>query len=202
VLTWRFVLKNIVPIVAAVVAIVGNIFVHSYFTPDVRYQEGAYYRSGGRAITFLRLQNEGHADAEEIRVSASFPEPIADVTTSEEGLPFKVKSGGKGVKAVSGTIDRLVAGESVYVYFAIKNPEGPITESHRRFIAPKAIVYKGGMAKQGHTYSFFDYVAAVGLGLGILYFLMLLMGYYWEYRARSETASRPKLPHQPTTPPR
>lgn len=142
-LTWRFILKNIVPIVAAVITLGGTIFVYTYFKPDVRYEEGAYYRSGDRAITSLKLQNYGHADAEEIRVTVSFPDTILDVSTSDEGIPFSVKSGGNGSKAVSGIVQRLVPDESVYLYFAVKNPEGPVPSSYEKFVADKGVVYKG-----------------------------------------------------------
>ena len=36
--------------------------------------------------------------------------------------------------------------EAVYIYFAVKNPDGPIPASYDKFVDPKGIIYKGGIA--------------------------------------------------------
>lgn len=149
---WDFIFKNIVPIIAAIITVSAMIFVNTYFKPDVWYEEGSYYRSGDRAITSLKVQNCGHEDAGVIHVTVSFPDTILDVTTGDPALPFTVISGGNGTRAVSGTIERLVPEQSVYLYFAVKGPEGPILGGYQTFVAPNGIVYKGGIAKEGKPF--------------------------------------------------
>lgn len=146
---WQHIWTNIVVIAAAIIGIVGMIFVNIYFKPDLWYEEGPYYRSGDRAIASLRIQNFGHDDAQEIRVSVVFPDTILDVTAGDDANPFVVKTGGIGSKVVTGTIHRLVPNESIYLYFAVKNPDGPVPISFSKFASPSGIVYKGGMANEG-----------------------------------------------------
>jgi hypothetical protein len=148
-LSWQSALKNIIPILSAIIGVAGIIFVHTYFKPELWYEEGSYYRSGERAITSLRVQNYGHEDAEEIRISVSFPDTILDITTGEDAIPFTIGRGGIGSKAAWGTIGRLVPNESVYIYFAVKNPDGVIPASYNNFVVPRGIVYKSGMANEG-----------------------------------------------------
>lgn len=44
--TWQWILRNIVPILAAIITVGGTIFVYTYFKPRVEYEQGAFYRSG------------------------------------------------------------------------------------------------------------------------------------------------------------
>jgi hypothetical protein len=138
-------------VLAAIIGAGSAYFMHTYFRPEIRYELGSYYRTGDLAITSLRLQNYGHGDAEDIRVSLSFPETITDISTGGDAIPFEVTSGGKGSKVVVGNIPRLVAGESVYVYVAVKNPTGPLPTAFGDFVTRNGIVYKGGIAQQGKT---------------------------------------------------
>lgn len=140
-----------------IVISIGLYFTYVWHTPDVRYEPGAYYRSGDIAVASLKLQNYGTVDAEDISIETSFPEPIErDVTTSDDATPFTVKSGGKGNKAVVGTVARLVPDQSVTVYYAIHNPQGPIPSSAAEFVGQ--IVYKGGKARLGHPWGWFTWM--------------------------------------------
>lgn len=179
--TWRFVLKNVIPIFAAIITVSGVILVNTYFKPDLWYEEGSYYRSGDRAITSLRVQNYGHGDAEDIRVTVSFPDTILDVTSGEDANPFTIRSGGLGSKAVSGTISRLVPNESVYLYFAVKNPDGPIPSNYYNFVASNGIVYKGGMGKNGKPSKWL----IAGLIIGISWSLTIVV-LIFAYKGNAE----------------
>jgi polyhydroxyalkanoate synthesis regulator phasin len=143
---------KLTPLASAIATVamtsIGFYLLYIWHVPDVRYEPGAYYRSGDIAIASLKLQNYGMVDAEDISIEASFPEVIErDVTTSGEVTPFLVKSGGKGNKTVVGTVARLVPDQSVTVYYAIHNPEGPIPSAANQFVGQ--IFYKGGKARLG-----------------------------------------------------
>lgn len=128
--------------------VIFHIGIREWYQPDVRYEEGSYYRTGDIAVTSLKLQNYGHSDAEKIKVSAFFPETIVEITTSAPANPFSIESGGKDHKDICGSIERFVRGQSpFYIYFAIKNPVGPITETSKTFISE--ITYNGGIGKTG-----------------------------------------------------
>lgn len=124
-----------------------HIGIREWYQPDLRYEEGSYYRSSQVAVTSLKLENYGHSDAEEITLIAKFPQPIMEVTTSDVGIPFVTVAGGKGRTMISGSIPRLVPGQSLYVYFAINNPVGSAEVGSKGFISQ--IRYKGGQGKTG-----------------------------------------------------
>jgi hypothetical protein len=136
-----------------------HIGIREWYQPDVRYEEGSYYRTGDMAVTSLKLQNYGHSDAEKIKVSAYFPEPIVEVTTSKPAILFITESDVKGQKEICGSIARLVQGDSVYVYFAIENPGGPIAEASKNFISE--ITYNGGIGKTGRPITMITLVILV-----------------------------------------
>ncbi len=182
-MNWRFILKNIVPIFSALGAIGGVVIAHTYFKPNLRYEEGAFYRSGERAITSLKLQNYGMEDAEEIRISVSFPETILDLSTSNDAIRLDVKNGGIGTRSATGIIQRLVPSESVYLYIAIKNPDGPIPEGYDKFIPANGIIYKGGIAKHGPPFSLQSLLLGVLAGL---VFSLLLWAVITRIRRRYE----------------
>lgn len=124
-----------------------HVGIREWYKADIRYEEGSYYRSGGLAVTSLRLENHGHSDAENLVITSDFPQEVVEVTTSEAAYRFSLLSGSEGSKSVSGTIPRLVPGQVLYVYFAIKDPGGPIIGTPNPFIA--RITYKGGQGKLG-----------------------------------------------------
>jgi hypothetical protein len=138
----------------------GLYLLYVYHPPDVRYEPGTYYRTGDIAITQLKLKNYGHSDAENIKISAKFPEPLdRDVSTSENGVVFKVTSGGKGSSAVTGELDRLVPDQSVVVWFAIKNPQGPMPSAADAFV--HEITYKGGKGTAGQPWGWVTWLFLV-----------------------------------------
>jgi len=163
-INWWFLVKNIVPILSAIIGVVGMLLVHTYFKPDLRYEQGGYYRSSNGAITSLRLQNYGNREAEEIRISVSFPETILDIATSDEAVPFTVKNGGKGTKAAVVTIPHLVANESVAIFFVVKNPDGPITPPYEAFVNVNGVVYKTGIATHGKPIQWMQFLFSLFLG--------------------------------------
>jgi hypothetical protein len=146
---WQLILLIAVPIVAAMIAVIGEIYLKTHYRSELWYEQGSYYRSADQAIASLKIQNYGHADAEGIRIKVSFPDAILNVTTGDEAIPFTITSGAIGSRTVGGTIPRLVPDESVYLYIAVKNPDGPIPSSYANFVSPKGIVYDGGIANEG-----------------------------------------------------
>lgn len=130
---------------AVILSAIFHIGIREWYQPDVRYEEGSWYRSSGLAVGSLKLHNIGHSDAEEIQITAVFSEQLTDIATSAPGTSFKVIAGGIGDRKVTGIISRLVPDEAVYVYFAIKNP--PVLNLPSSFVS--SIKFKGGKGKAG-----------------------------------------------------
>jgi len=61
----------------------------------IYYQENPYYKSGNTAIIFLKLRNDGRTDAEEIKISATFPAPITDIFINDKTLSMNIDDGEK-----------------------------------------------------------------------------------------------------------
>lgn len=78
----------------AVFTIIAHIFIREWYQPDLRYEEGSYYRSGTAAVTSLKLHNYGHDDAAEISLSAHFPDSLTDLSAGDEGTRLQVTAGG------------------------------------------------------------------------------------------------------------
>jgi len=193
-INWWFLVKNIVPILSAIIGVVGMLLVHTYFKPDLRYEQGGYYRSSNGAITSLRLQNYGNREAEEIRISVSFPETILDIATSDEAVPFTVRNGGKGSKAAVLAIPRLVANESVAIFFVVKNPDGPITPPYEAFVNVNGVIYKTGIATHGKPIQWMQYLFSFLLGacIGLVFHLLgvWLPNKYWIQPRIDESLKR------------
>jgi hypothetical protein len=153
---------------AVILSVFFHISIREWYQPDVRYEEGSWYRSSGVAVGSLKLHNIGHSDAEEIQITTFFPEPLTDVATSAHGTPFKVIAGGLGDTKVTGVISRLVRDEAVYLYFAMNNHPDLNVPSH--FVS--SIKFKGGQGKTGYS-TFFALLllclgAIVGVATGLL----------------------------------
>src|SRR5690349_21029195 len=79
----------------AVLTILGNVLVHQYYQPNLRFDVGSYYRTADMAITSVKLTNFGNGDAEDIVLTATLPEPlIRDVTSSNDGIKVVTTRGG------------------------------------------------------------------------------------------------------------
>jgi hypothetical protein len=135
-------------VLAAVLTTVANIVVREWYQPDVRYEEGAYYRYGDFAVTSLKLENVGHTDAEEINIQAGFLKPIIqEPRTSDDAFPFVTVGKPYGMETVTGQIARLVPGQTLYVYFTVANTKGPPPAATQSFV--RSVIYKGGKGQNG-----------------------------------------------------
>lgn len=135
----------LIAVLTVVLTFLGHIGIREWYKADVRYEEGSWYHSEDQSLTSLKLTNFGHADAEEIRVKAVFKDLIREATSSEDGFPFTVTGGGKGSKTVTGTIDRLVPGQTLYIYIATNRPE--VTTSSQSFV--DSVFFRGGTGRRG-----------------------------------------------------
>src|SRR5262245_56485853 len=101
---------------ACVLTLIGHVLIREWYSPDVRYEEEAYYRSGEEAITSLKLHNYGADGAKDITISVSFPKPITKFpVSSSEASPFIMMSSVPPKQhpmqqTVVGTIKRLAPG--------------------------------------------------------------------------------------------
>jgi hypothetical protein len=152
----------ITTLIAVLLTGLVHIGIREWYQPDVRYEEGNWYRSSKLNVASLRLQNIGHSDAEGIIITASFKESLSDITTSDPSIVFKVTAGGVGFSFVTGNIDRIVPDETVYVYFAIDKSSPLLSQEQNPFIS--SIKFKGGQGKTGkHSFMY----AAIGFILGL-----------------------------------
>ena len=108
-------------IVAAVIAVSGQLLIRKWYSVDLRYKEGAYYTLKDYAITLCEIKNYGHITANSIRVHADFNTKIIDVQ-----VPYiKSEIIGGGIKQNNLTIqlDRIVAGNKVTVFYAVEEAQ-------------------------------------------------------------------------------
>jgi hypothetical protein len=131
-----------------VVLLIGvvHIGIREWYQPDVRYTTGSTYLSTKLVVASVTLKNMGHADAETVIVTASFADPLSEISTSQPARPFVSSNGGIGHKHVAGTIARLVPGESVSIYF-ITEPSSPWSAPQGQFL--QSITFNGGLGKTG-----------------------------------------------------
>jgi hypothetical protein len=131
-------------IAAAVFTLFAHWFLREWYQPDIRYGTGRAYMSTNLAVYSVQLKNMGHADAENVIVSATFVDPLVDISTGEMGLHFNLTGGGKGEKFVTGTLQRLVPGETTNIFF-LTQPTLPWSPQDQ-FIRIK---FNGGLGKTG-----------------------------------------------------
>lgn len=132
-----------IAVVSALLTVAGHIGVLEWYKADVRYEEGSWYHSADQSLTSLKLTNFGHADAEQVKVSAFFEDSIREATSSRQGFPFTINAGGKGIKTITGTIERMVPDQTLYIYFATDRQE--VTTSSRSFV--ESVVFNGGTGR-------------------------------------------------------
>ena len=135
---------------AVVITIIAHILIREWYLPYIRYELGSHYISGASAITFLKLSNMGHSDAEKIRLVATFNKKIIEITSDNKAIPFKILDGGVGKKYISGEIDRLVPQQNVYIYFALAFQAPLTSELNKNFL--QEITFKGGKGKTGKPF--------------------------------------------------
>lgn len=153
---------------AVIVTAIVHIGIREWYAPDVRYEEGSYYISGATAVTSLKLKNYGHSDAEDIIMTAKFNKPLIEISIDDRSLVFTNISGGKGQSYVSGKISRLVPGQEIFIYFAIKNSSA---ELPKNFLTQ--LTFKGGKGKTGLPLWNFLFTM-VGLSLGYIFLFIFV----------------------------
>ncbi len=161
-----------------------NIGVREYYQPDVRYEEGTWYYSGGSGIISLRIKNYGATDAEQIVFTATFDEPLNNASVNEPSVDCRFDEQ-KNPKTITGRIERLVPGQTAIVYFSVGRNvvgtalrEGPFVRS---------MVYKGGQGKPGDPRRSKEllvviFSSALGAGLSVL-----MSSLWWSSRRRMQT---------------
>lgn len=167
--------KLLVPAIvsAGILATLGQFFIREWYQPYVHYGTGGAYMSPQLAISSLGLVNMGHSDAENITITASFVDPLTDISTGKLATPFDISAGGAGQKVVTGTIKRLVPDEVVNLYF-ITEPSLPWGD-YSQFI--RDIKFNGGKGTTGTPWvlTILAYLIAaviVGVVFGALHFLV------------------------------
>ncbi len=157
-----------ITLVAALVTVlltgILHVFIREWYQADIRYEEGKWYTSPNIALTSLKLGNEGHSDAEDIRVTATFQQALRDVTTSDPNFPFSISSGGKGQRTLAGSVKRLVPDQSLYIYFATDIPE--LDALSQPFV--KNVYFNGGKGKTGTPIFRFIFSGALGMISGFI----------------------------------
>ncbi|MDA8136448.1 MAG: hypothetical protein M0T82_17660 [Desulfobacteraceae bacterium] len=90
---------------AVLLTAIIHIAIREWYQPDVRYEEGSWYRAEQTAVGSLKLHNFGHSDATSIRISASFEEKIVNISTSDPAVNFNILSEGMNKNSVTGEIE-------------------------------------------------------------------------------------------------
>jgi len=124
-----------------------HIGIREWYAPDIRYEEGSYYISGSTAVTSLKLKNYGHADAEDIIMTAKFNKPLTEISIDDPSITFTNISGGEGQLYVCGKVPRLVSGQEIFIYLAIDNSSPISGELPKSFLSQ--LTFKGGKGKTG-----------------------------------------------------
>ncbi len=129
-----------------VLTAIVNIGVREYYQPDVRYEEGTWYYSGGKGIISLRIKNYGAADAEKIAFTVSFDETISNASVNDPTVECRFKDQ-TDPKTVTGQIERLVPKQTTLVYYDV----GPTVVGRVFKEGPfvRSMVYNGGMGRTG-----------------------------------------------------
>ena len=148
--------------------LIGHVLIREWYQADLRYEIEGYYRSQGTAVASLKLENHGRSEAGVVKVAAAFPSTIRNLTTSEPTSPFEVLEGGIGTRAVVGRIDRLVPGQTLYLYFAVVDPGGTLSGEYESYVG--SITFAGGEARPGGPVRPF----VAGFGWALLAVLVLV----------------------------
>jgi hypothetical protein len=113
--------------------------------PDLRYEEGQLHQPGEEATTVLKLHNYGGSDAKNVTITASFPKPVVKPPRSNsDASPLKDISFSDGKTKITGTIGRIVPGQTVLIWYVIQDPGSAPAGGFVREIA-----YEGGTGQTG-----------------------------------------------------
>lgn len=126
-------LKVILAVGGIILTVILNILVvKEWRKADVRYATGSSYISPKLAVSSVAMKNWGGSNAEDVTITALFPDPLTAISPGPMGTHFDLTDGGPGHKFVVGTIKRLVPGEIVSIFF-ITEPSSPGVD-HGSFI--------------------------------------------------------------------
>ena len=148
--------------------LIAHVVIREWYQADLRYELGGYYRSEGNAVTALKLQNHGRSAANIVRIAVGFPSSIRTITTSDPMSPLEILEGGEGRREVLGRIDRVVPGQTLFVFFSVLDPGGPLTGAYESYVS--GINFAGGEARSGITPRHF----LAGFGWGFLALLPMV----------------------------
>jgi hypothetical protein len=162
---------------AAILSALLLIIIREYYSPDIRYEKGSFYILGNSGITFLKLINYGHSDAEDIRINIVFNKSINDFSLNDKLISLKNISGGKDSQSYSGEIDRLVPSQEAFIYFSTELNSFLPHESAS--ISSISITYKGGIAETGVPILSIQNIAAL-LGIIPLIIATVILFFYSE----------------------
>lgn len=145
----------------------GQFAYNAWNSPDVGYEVGEFYRVQDGAVASLRIENYGQEDANDLRAVVVLPEEITDISASA-GTQFRVLDGGQGSREALITVDRVVPGQSLYLYIAGAVSASSPPASGR---IVRSLHYAGGTAEEGVPFR--AQVVPVALG-GLLGGLVLI----------------------------
>jgi hypothetical protein len=111
-----------VTVALAVFSIVANILVREWYSPDLRYSVGDSYFLNDRVAFPCQVKNEGHTTAKNIRVYASFQNPLIDYQFTGD-VSAKIISGGVGQTRLDLEIDRIVPDGHFTIFYALKQAQ-------------------------------------------------------------------------------
>lgn len=108
-------------IVAAAIALSGQLLIKKWYSVDLRYKEGPYYTLKDYAITLCEIKNYGHITANSIRVHADFNTKIIDVQVPD--IESEIIGGGIKQNNLTIQLDRIVAGNKVTVFYTTEEAQ-------------------------------------------------------------------------------
>jgi hypothetical protein len=178
--------KLLVPAIvsAGILATLGQFIIRGWYSPDIRYGTGGAYMSPKLAVSSLGLKNWGNSDAENVTITASFADPVTEISTGQEATPFDISAGGIGQKLVTGTVKRLVPGEIVNIYF-ITEPSSPWVDQKPSI---RVIKFNGGMGRTGAPVltALVPTFLTIAIPLGVVW----ILAYYFGERSRHQYGNR------------
>jgi hypothetical protein len=155
---------------AVILSSVLYVLIKEWYSPDIRFEEGAYYFSKDNAITYLKIVNFGRSDAEDVKVKTLFRNKINDISLRSDILKLNYLSGGVGSKDVVIKIERIVPSYELVIYFSVDNfPENIYNENG--FVSD--IIFKGGKGKTGRPrlwFLLFAFLTNIIVGIAGYYF--------------------------------
>jgi|GEM_PF-5842642 hypothetical protein len=131
---------------AAILSALLFIAIREWYSPDIRFEEGSFYILDKNAITYLKIVNYGHSDAEDVIINVKFINKINNIFINDKSLTINYLSGGVGSKDNIIKVDRIVPGYELFIYFSIDS-SAEFNNSSKKYISD--IMFKGGRGKTG-----------------------------------------------------